>query len=165
MAEAVVDVRGLDKRAAYAEVERALDALLAGVDDEIAIMSTIASVVHHGFGHLWTGFYRVVQPERRLRVGPYQGSVGCLEIEFGRGVCGTAARERRTIVVPDVQAFPGHIVCDALARSEIVVPVASASGELLAVFDLDSATLDTFDDVDAQSLEALVHRFFAAPDR
>jgi L-methionine (R)-S-oxide reductase len=165
MAEAVVDVRGLDKRAAYAEVEKALDALLAGVDDEIAVMSTIASVVHHAFGHLWTGFYRVVEPERLLRVGPYQGSVGCLEIAFGRGVCGTAARERKTVIVPDVQTFPGHIVCDALARSEIVVPVARASGELVAVLDLDSAMLDTFDEVDARSLEALVHRFFAAPAR
>ena len=108
-----------------------------GIDDDIAGMATMSALLHHAFGHLWTGFYRVVQPEL-LRVGPYQGSLGCLDIAFGRGVCGTAAAERRTIVVPDVDRFPGHITCDARSKSEIVVPVFDASGALIAVLDIDS---------------------------
>src|SRR5215471_12349317 len=122
MAETTLDVRGLGKREAYAQLESQIAAILDGMDDEIAAMATISCVVHHGFDHLWTGFYRVVGPSL-LRVGPYQGTLGCLEIAYGRGVCGTAAAERRTVVVPDVHAFPGHITCDGRSQSEIVVPV------------------------------------------
>ena len=122
MAETTLDVRGMGKREAYAQLEAQIDALLDGMDDEIAAMATISCVLHNGFGHLWTGFYRVVSPGL-LRVGPYQGTLGCLDLEFGRGVCGPSAAERRTIIVADVERFPGHITCDPRSKSEIVVPV------------------------------------------
>jgi len=121
-------------------------------------MATISALVHHAFGHLWTGFYRVVAANR-LRVGPYQGTLGCLDIDFGRGVCGVAAQERRPIVVPDVSRFPDHITCDARARSEIVVPVFDASQALIAVLDIDSERLATFDQEDADGLGRLLTWF------
>jgi GAF domain-containing protein len=163
MAESTVDVRHLTKTEAYAQLQAQLASLLDGVDDDITAMSTISCVVHHGFGHLWTGFYRVVGPTL-LRVGPYQGSLGCLEIPFGRGVCGTAAAERRTVVVADVQAFPGHITCDSRAASEIVVPAFDAAGKLVAVLDVDSERPGAFDDADARGLQRLL-AWFARPTR
>jgi len=159
MAEVTLDLRGRPKADAYRELAGHVDAVLEGIDDEIAEMATVACLVHQAFGHLWTGFYRVVEPGRLLRVGPYQGTLGCLEIAFGRGVCGTAAAERRTVVVPDVEAFPGHIACDGRSRSEIVVPVLGTDGELIAVLDVDSERLAAFDDEDARGLEAIVERF------
>lgn len=156
MAEKLVDVGGLSKAAAWAAVREQAEAVLAGLDDEVAAMATVASIVHHAFGYLWTGFYRVVQPDRLLRVGPYQGTLGCLEIEFGKGVCGTAAKERRTLVVKDVHAFPGHITCDGRSQSEIVAPVFDDKGALTAVFDIDSDRLAAFDDEDRQGIEALL---------
>ncbi|HEU5174479.1 MAG TPA: GAF domain-containing protein [Gemmatimonadaceae bacterium] len=161
MSEITLDVRHLPKAEAYAELERHMASVLAGVDDEIAVMATLSCLLHHGFGHLWTGFYRVVEPGRLLRVGPYQGTLGCLDIAFGRGVCGTAAAERRTVVVPDVEAFPGHISCDGRSRSEIVVPVLRADGTLTAVLDIDSEHPATFDDADRTALERIVARFLA----
>jgi L-methionine (R)-S-oxide reductase len=161
MAETTLDVRGLSKAQAYAAVEAQLGAILDGIDDPLAAMATMACVIHHGFGHLWTGFYRAVSPAL-LRVGPYQGSLGCLEIALPRGVCGTAAAERRTVVVPDVEAFPGHIACDGRSRSEIVVPVLDREGVLLAVLDVDSEQLGTFDDEDARGLERIVGWFAAS---
>jgi L-methionine (R)-S-oxide reductase len=158
MAEVMLDLRGVAKAPAYAELASHADALLAGVDDDVAVMATLSSLLHHAFGHLWTGFYRVVSPAL-LRVGPYQGTVGCLEIEFGRGVCGTAAAQRRTVIVPDVNEFPGHISCDARSRSEIVVPVFDVRRALLAILDIDSEVPGTFDDDDARGLEHLVARF------
>src|SRR5919112_949372 len=145
MAEETLDLRHLPKADAYAQLAGHVDAVLAGVDDPIAGMATVSCLVHHAFGHLWTGFYRVVEPGRLLRVGPYQGTLGCLDIAFGKGVCGTAAAEGRTLVVADVHAFPGHITCDARSRSEIVVPVLDARGELIAVLDVDSEHRATFD--------------------
>ena len=132
MAEETLDLRHLPKPQAYAELAAHVDAVLNGVDDEVTEMATVSCLVHHAFGHLWTGFYRVVEPGRLLRVGPYQGTLGCLEIAFGRGVCGTAAAEGRTVVVEDIHAFPGHITCDGRSASEIVVPVFGADGELRA---------------------------------
>ena len=158
MAEAVLDFRRAPKSDAYRQASEALGNLLEGIDDPIAAMATISSVLHHGFGFLWTGFYRVVTPTM-LRVGPYQGTIGCMDIAFGRGVCGTAAASRRTVIVPDVNRFPGHIACDARARSEIVVPVINASGALTAVLDIDSESVATFDDDDAQGLEDIVAKF------
>lgn len=158
MAETTLDVRGLPKREAYAQLASQIDAILDGMDDEIAAMATISCVLHNGFGHLWTGFYRVVGP-MLLRVGPYQGTLGCLEIAFGRGVCGTAAAERRTVVVDDVEKFAGHIACDSRSRSEIVVPVLGRDGALLAVFDVDSEVVGTFDDEDARALERILGWF------
>lgn len=159
MAEVTLDLRGIPKERAYAELESHIDAVLDGVRDEIAEMSTVSALLHHGFGHLWTGFYRVVAPGKRLLVGPYQGTLGCLEIAFGSGVCGTAAAEGRSVVVPDVNDFPGHITCDARSRSEIVVPVRGPEGDLIAVLDIDSEETNTFDDVDREALERIVQRF------
>jgi L-methionine (R)-S-oxide reductase len=159
MAEQTLDLRGRAKPDAYRELDGHVRTVLHGVYDEIAAMATINALVHHAFGHLWTGFYRVVEAGALLRVGPYQGTLGCLEIAIGRGVCGTAAAERRTVIVPDVNAFPGHIACDARSRSEIGVPVLDARGALLAVLDIDSAQLAAFDDEDRVGLEQIVTWF------
>src|SRR5215207_6423012 len=145
MAEETLDLRAVDRAEAYRQLRGHVESVLAGIDDPIAAMATVSCLVHHAFGHLWTGFYRVVDPGRLLRVGPYQGTLGCLEIAFGRGVCGAAAASRRTVVVEDVHAFPGHIACDGRSVSEIVVPVFDASGALVAVFDVDSEHRGTFD--------------------
>ena len=158
MAESMIDVRGMPKAEAYRTLKTQLDAVCDGVTDPIAVMSTMACLLHVGFGHLWTGFYRRVGATTML-VGPYQGTLGCLDIEFGRGVCGTAAAERRTVIVPDVSAFPGHIACDSRSRSEIVVPVLDGRGELIAVLDIDSAELATFDVEDQRQLEEWVALF------
>lgn len=159
MAETIPDLRKVPKARAYAELQGHSDAILDGVDDEVTAMTTLAALVHHAFGHLWTGFYRVVEPGQLLRVGPYQGSLGCLEIAFGRGVCGNAAADTKTLIVPDVEKYPGHIACDTRARSEIVVPVFGRQGDLIAVFDVDSERRDAFDGEDARGLERLVSRF------
>lgn len=162
MAELILDLRKEPKHRAYGTLHAHVANALAGITDEIAAMATISSLVHTAFGHLWTGFYRVVSPEL-LRVGPYQGTMGCLEIRFGQGVCGTAAAERRTVVVPDVSRFPGHIACDARSRSEIVVPVFDGGGGLIAVFDIDSSHLDRFDEEDRRGLEAVMSWFGNLP--
>jgi len=163
MAEVTLDLRAADKAEAYAQLQEHVESVLAGIADPIAAMATVSCLVHHAFGHLWTGFYRVVEPGRLLRVGPYQGTLGCLEIAFGKGVCGAAAAERRTVVVEDVHAFPGHITCDARSRSEIVVPVFDAAGELIAVLDVDSEHPGTFDARDREGLERIVGWFAAVP--
>jgi GAF domain-containing protein len=162
MAETTLDVRGLSKAQAYAATEAHIGAILEGIDDPITAMATMACVLHHGFGHLWTGFYRAVSPSL-LRVGPYQGTLGCLEIALPRGVCGTAAAERRTIVVPDVERFPGHIACDGRSRSEIVVPVLDRADALIAVLDVDSDRLGAFEDDDARGLARIVAWFAGRP--
>src|SRR5256885_16705796 len=161
MAETIPDLRSVPKARAYSELKGHAEAILDGVNDEITAMATLASLVHHAFGHLWTGFYRVVVPGELLRVGPYQGTLGCLDIAFGQGVCGTAAAEMKTVVVPDVEKFPGHITCDARSRSEIVVPVVNARGELMAVLDVDSEKFNSFDIDDQQGLENLMSWFAA----
>ncbi|HEY4733249.1 MAG TPA: GAF domain-containing protein [Gemmatimonadaceae bacterium] len=159
MAETIPDLRDVPKARAYDELKGHAAAILDGTDDDITAMATMAALVHHAFGHLWTGFYRVAIPGQLLRVGPYQGSLGCLEIAFGQGVCGSAASERKTIVVPDVRQFPGHITCDARSRSEIVVPVFDKRADLIAVLDVDSERLDAFEPADQQGLEMLVAWF------
>src|SRR5690348_12775747 len=159
MAEATLDMRGVPRPAAYAELDAHLDAVLEGIHDRIAVMATMSAVLHHGFGFLWTGFYQVLVPEHLLVVGPYQGTLGCLTIEFGRGVCGHAAAARRTVLVPDVREFKDHIACDARSRSEIVVPVFDRRRDLIAVLDIDAETVRAFGDDDAAGLELLVRRF------
>lgn len=161
MAETTLDLRHLPKRDAYNILQGNCVEVLRGSNDDVAKMATLSCLVHHAFGHLWTGFYRVVEPEALLRVGPYQGTLGCLEIAFGRGVCGAAAATGVTQVVPDVHAFPGHIACDGRSRSEIVVPVRDAAGTLLAVFDVDSEHPAAFDDDDRDGLERLLAAVFA----
>jgi len=160
VAEETLDLRGIPKPEAYRQLDEHIRAVLAGVRDDVAAMATMSALIHHAFGHLWTGFYRVVEPDVLLRVGPYQGTLGCLEIRIGRGVCGTAAAERRSVVVADVLEFPGHITCDARSRSEIVVPVTGRSGALIAVLDIDSDQVATFDDEDRRGLEHIM-RWFA----
>ena len=150
------------KSAAYDQCYAAIVALWrdegGGTLDDIALMSTINSVLANRFPHFfWTGFYRVCGD--RLVVGPYMGTVGCLQIEFGQGVCGTAAQRRQTVIVPDVSQFPGHIACDPNSKSEIVVPVFGPAEELIAVLDVDSDQIDAFDEEDARGLERIVRLF------
>jgi len=159
MEPVIPDLRAVPRADAYARLLEMQALLLHDSTDAIAGMATLSAMLHHAFGHLWTGFYRVVERDRLLRVGPYQGLLGCQDIAFGRGVCGTAAAERRTVVVPDVHAFPGHIACDARSQSEIVVPVYDAAGALMAVLDIDSPVLDAFGDDDVAGLERLVAWF------
>ena len=150
------------KRDAYSECYQAIVAIWSdeGGDtlDDIALMATINSILSHRFSHyFWTGFYRVCGD--RLAIGPYIGTVGCLQIEFGRGVCGVAAQRRETILVPDVQQFPGHIACDPNSRSEIVVPVYDRDGALVAVMDVDSDQSNAFDEEDRKGLEKILALF------
>ena len=159
MADETPDLTGLPKSDAYQQLATHVDAVLDGLTDPVAAMATITALVHHGFHHLWTGFYRVVNDGQLLRVGPYQGTLGCLEIQFGRGVCGTAAARAQTVIVEDVHAFPGHITCDARSRSEIVVPVFNADRTLIAVFDIDSDRPGAFDERDRMGLEQLLTWF------
>ncbi len=144
-----------DKPALYRELAGQIESVVRGLDDDVATMASAASLIHSMLPHTsWTGFYRVVDAAL-LRIGPYQGSLGCLEIPFGSGVCGTVAAEQRSLVVPDVHAFPGHIACDSAARSEVVVPVHRKDGSLAAVLDLDSHAPAAFDNDDRAGLEAI----------
>lgn len=148
-------VGGRDKAAEYREAIAEASVLLRGETDLVARMSTICSILKRRMPRAsWVGFYRVTATET-LTVGPYQGDVGCLRIPFERGVCGAAARTRTSQIIPDVHAFPGHIACDAAARSEIVVPVFDRAGGLVAVLDLDSREPAVFDEVDRAHLENL----------
>jgi GAF domain-containing protein len=152
----------MDRLEAYEESYREIVAVWrdegGATLDDIALMATINSVlVQHFDTYYWTGFYRVCGD--RLVVGPYIGTVGCLQIEFGKGVVGTCGARRETIIVPDVNQFPGHIACDARSKSEIVVPVFARDRELVAVLDVDSDRLDAFDDADRVGLERIVALF------
>ena len=147
----------------YATVAEEIAAVLEGEPNATARMATVASMLAASFDHFfWTGFY-VVDPEKpgELVVGPYQGTLGCLRIPFGRGVCGAAAALRQTQVVADVHAFPGHIACDSRSASEIVVPVFDEAGRLIAVFDVDSERKAAFDEVDREWLERILNGAFA----
>ena len=136
----------------YAELLPQIQAVVSGESDLIANMANVASMLHETFRFWWTGFYRVVDGE--LVLGPFQGPLACTRIAKGKGVCGTAWAERHTLIVPDVDAFPGHIACSSLSRSEIVVPVVR-QGEIIAVLDIDSQHLSTFDSVDRENLEKI----------
>ena len=152
-----------DKAGRYRDLAAEIAAVLEGEPDLTARMATVSSMLRVAFDHFfWVGFYVVDRTRTdELVVGPYQGTLGCLRIAFSRGVCGAAARERRTVVVDDVDAFPGHIACDSRSRSEIVVPVLGPDGALLAVLDVDAETPGAFDAVDAQGLEAILQATFA----
>ena len=156
------DDRPADKSARYAGVEEEILAVLEGEPNLTARMATVSSMLADAFpAFFWTGFY-LVDPEKddELVVGPYQGTLGCLRIAFGRGVCGAAARTRTTQIVEDVNAFPGHIACDSRSASEIVVPVFDRAGALIAVFDVDATVTSAFDAVDAYALERLMAKVF-----
>lgn len=142
------------KEEKYALLYKQVRALVEGESDTIANMANIAAMIQETFRFWWTGFYRVAGEE--LVLGPFQGPLACSRIKFGRGVCGTAWKERATQVVPDVELFPGHIACSSASRSEIVVPVFNAAGDVTAVLDIDSEQLAMFDDVDRLWLEKIV---------
>ena len=137
----------------YKELYKQLDSLLKGENDQIANMANMAALIHETFGFWWTGFY-IVKGEQ-LILGPFQGPIACTRIPYGKGVCGTSWQRQETIVVPDVEEFPGHIACSSLSRSEIVVPIFS-NGSVYAVLDIDSKELATFDDIDKEWLEKIV---------
>lgn len=144
----------------YAALSARIRALTQGETDEVACMATVACELHHADDRFdWTGFYRVTAPET-LKIGPYQGGHGCLVIPFSRGVCGAAARTRQTQLVPDVEAFPGHIACSSSTRSEIVVPVFGAKDRLIGVLDIDSDRPDAFTEADAVALEGMMRDVF-----
>ena len=141
------------KEEQYSLVYKQIASLIAGENDAVSVMANISAMLHDCFGFWWSGFYRVEGGE--LILGPFQGPVACMHIGYGKGVCGTAWKERRTVVVPDVEEFPGHIACSSESRSEIVVPV-FAGDEIIAVLDIDSRELATFDDIDQRYLEEVV---------
>lgn len=144
----------------YNTLAKTIASLTEGETDQVSLMATIACEVHHSDDRFdWTGFYRVTEPGL-LKIGPYQGGHGCLVIPFERGVCGAAARTGQVQLVPDVEAFPGHIACASSTRSELVLPVRDATGEVLAVFDIDSDQPDAFDQSDADRLESILTQTF-----
>ena len=152
-----------DKAQRYAAVAEEIASVLTGEANVTARMATVSAMLAAAFDHFfWTGFY-IVDPEKpdELVVGPYQGTLGCLRIAFGQGVCGAAARNRQTQVVPDVREFPGHIACDSRSVSEIVVPVVDNQGRLIAVFDVDSETPAAFDSLDVEWLQGILQDTFA----
>lgn len=155
MAEELIVAQG-GKEEKYEVLYRQIEALMEGESDMIANMANVAAMIHSTFHFWWTGFYRVVGEE--LVLSPFQGDLACSRIKYGRGVCGTAWKSQTTQVVPDVELFPGHIACSSLSRSEIVVPV-WRGGEIVAVLDIDSEHLATFDQVDKLWLEKIVNLF------
>ncbi len=144
----------MNKEEKYRLLLSQVKSLVAGEHDEISVMANVSAAIQEAMGFFWTGFYLVREGE--LRLGPFQGSVACMHIAFGRGVCGTAWQRAETVVVPDVEEFPGHIACSSLSRSEIVVPVFDDHQQVKAVLDIDSTDLATFDEVDAHWLEQIV---------
>lgn len=163
MAEAFNDITlPTNKAERYAAVADEIASVLQGEPNRVARMATVASMLANSFAdYFWTGFYVVDEAKGdELVVGPYQGTLGCMRIAFGRGVCGTAAATRETQVVEDVHAFPGHIACDSRSASEIVVPVIDGRGELIAVFDVDSERPAAFDAVDREWLERILGATF-----
>ncbi len=154
MAERLIISEG-GKEEKYALLYSQVAALTEGESDLIANMANIASMIHDTFGFWWTGFYRVT--DNQLILGPFQGPLACSRIGFGKGVCGTAWKLRKTVIVPDVDKFPGHIACSSASKSEIVVPVFDKDGnEIIAVLDIDSDSLDTFDQTDRFWLEKII---------
>lgn len=146
----------------YESFKKSIASLTDGEDDVIALMATVASELHHSDDRFdWTGFYRVTSPQM-LKIGPYQGGHGCLQISFNRGVCGAAARLEKTQLVEDVADFPGHIACSSLTRSEIVLPVWDRSGSLLAVLDIDSNQLNAFTQTDVDALAPILASVFSS---
>ena len=144
----------------YEMLAKTLHSLTEGETDAVALMATIACEVHHSDPRFdWTGFYRVTGPQM-LKIGPYQGGHGCLQIPFSRGVCGAAARTGQVQLVPDVDAFPGHIACASSTQSELVIPVFNGAGDLIAVFDIDSDQPDAFTQTDADALDAILTGIF-----
>ena len=151
----------MTRQSQYDDAVKAIYSLCEGEDDSVALMASITCELFHGMdGFDWVGFYRVTAPTV-LKIGPYQGGHGCLVIPFERGVCGAAASQRQTMIVDDVDAFPGHIACATSTRSEIVCPVLNADGNLIAVLDIDSDQPGHFDAVDKVNLEVMLEKIFS----
>ena len=155
----------MDKAEHYRDLKAEIDSVVSGETSVTAHYATAACILAQAMAprYFWTGFY-VVDPlkPRELVVGPYQGTLGCLRIPFGKGVCGHVAATGEPILVPDVHAFPGHIACDSASNSEVVVPVFNAEGELAAVLDVDSTELDAFDAADLEGLVAICNSLLVA---
>ena len=143
----------MTKQEKYELLTEQIKALTEGETDGVSVMANVSAAIHEAMGFFWTGFY--IEREGELRLGPFQGSVACYRIPHGKGVCGTAYERRETIVVADAEEFPGHIACSSLSRSEIVVPVFGTDGAVVAVLDIDSDQLGTFDDTDRRYLESI----------
>ncbi len=143
----------MSKSTAYEELLNEVKSFIQDENDKIACMANVAALIHERFDFWWTGFYRVIGEE--LVLGPFQGPVACTRIRKGRGVCGTSWNENRTVIVPNVHEFPGHIACSSLSNSEIVVPVFDECGNVTGVLDIDSRDFDTFDETDAEWLEKI----------
>jgi GAF domain-containing protein len=150
---------GGEKRQIYEAIVPQIEAVISGETDEIANMANVAAILKEALDMLWVGFYIVKSDNSilgsSLVLGPFQGPLACSRIAYGKGVCGTSWRDKATLIVPDVEKFPGHIACSSLSRSEIVVPLIK-NGEVVAVLDIDSKLLDSFDDIDATYLESIV---------
>ena len=144
----------MEKEKKYQLLVEQVRSLVEGEDDAISVMANVSAAIHEAMDFWWTGFY--IERDSMLRLGPFQGPVACYRIPHGRGVCGTAYQRRQTVIVPDVEQFPGHIACSSLSRSEIVVPVFAADGSVRAVLDIDSRDLNTFDETDRHYLEQIV---------
>ena len=152
-----LEISSGSKREKYEALLPQIEAVVAAESDSIANMANVASMLHETFGFWWTGFYRVI--EGMLVLGPFQGPMACTRIKKGRGVCGTAWQKDQTQVVPDVEQFPGHIACSSASKSEIVVPLHDHDGHVIGVLDIDSAELNTFDEIDRLYLEKVAALF------
>ena len=142
-----------NKQQEYDELLPQLASLIEGEKEEMSVLANVSAVLKERFGWFWVGFY--LEREGELRLGPFQGTLACMHIKIGRGVCGTSFEQQQSIVVPDVEQFPGHIACSSESRSEIVVPVFDDNDKVIAVLDIDSAQLATFDDTDRKYLEEI----------
>lgn len=152
MAEELKIKKGTTKEELYLSLYPQLASLIRDEEDLVANMANISSALKETFNFFWVGFYRVIR--ERLVLGPFQGPIACTSIAFGKGVCGKAWKEEKTIIVPDVDQFPGHIACSSLTRSEIVVPI-KKDGDVIAILDIDSEKLNSFDEIDAVNLEKI----------
>ncbi len=159
MAESIAFTRGADRGAIYDEIIPQIEALIGGEKDMVANMANIAAVLREALGFFWVGFY--VERSGELVLGPFQGPVACTRIKFDQGVCGHAYTTRETVIVPDVDQFPGHIACASASRSEIVIPVFDAGGGVFGVLDVDSDRLNDFSQTDAEGLGKIVRLFEA----
>ncbi len=158
MAEELI-ITAKDKAGVYAQILPQIEAIVSAETDTVANMANVSAVLKEAFGFWWVGFYIVkgeTEGGQELVLGPFQGPLACTRIKKGRGVCGTAWADKSTVIVPDVEQFPGHIACSSLSRSEIVVPVFAADGSVMAVLDIDSEHLSAFDVVDKEWLEKML---------
>jgi len=154
MAESLAITAGANRSEVYTEIAPQIEALIGGENDVVANLANVAAVLKQAFGFFWVGFYLVKDGE--LVLGPFQGPLACTRIKFDQGVCGHSYTKRETVVVPNVDEFPGHIACASASRSEIVVPILLADGKVFGVLDVDSDRLDDFSDIDADGLERIV---------